>query len=87
MASQRIVDEIQDTLRFHASSDPDHAPRRVLLTGLGGLSHGFAELCSSSIGLPVKQFVTSVPSRRRQGEADSDVDLSVALGLCLGATA
>lgn len=87
VASQRVVDEIQDTLRFHASSDPEHAPQRVLLTGLGGLSQGFAELCSSSIGLPVRRLVTTVPSRRRRKGPDSDVDLSVALGLCLGATA
>lgn len=84
-ASQRIVDEIRETLAFHESTDPHHPPRQVRLTGLGAMSRGFADQCSASLRLPVHRFEASDASSRH-GIA-SQADLTLALGLCLGATA
>lgn len=84
-ASQRIVDEIRETLSFHATSDPQHPPRQVRLTGLGAMSRGFAEQCTATLRLPVLRFEAT--DSVKQDGLSSEADLTLALGLCLGATA
>ncbi len=85
-ASQRIIDEIRDTLSFHVTSDPDHPPLQVRLTGQGGMAPGFSDQCSATLGLPV-HYLHADGAATRRSRGHDEADLSVALGLCLGATA
>lgn len=91
VAAQHIADEIKDTLSFYATTDPDHPPLQVRLTGQGGAVDGFDQLCARTLQMPVQHLLAgSAPdagaesSRRRPS---TDPDLAVAVGLCLGAKA
>ncbi|GAA5144224.1 hypothetical protein GCM10023340_11590 [Nocardioides marinquilinus] len=86
-AAQRIADEVRDTLRFHAGADPEHAPHRIVLSGLGGRNPGFGDLLAATVGLPVTPLVLPERRRSRHAETADDGDLAVGYGLCLGATA
>ena len=83
-ASQRVVSEIADTLRFYANSEPDHRPGRVLLTGLGSALPGFDTLCQEQLGLPVVRLGASSGRRGDTVAAEADAELTVSYGLCLG---
>lgn len=84
-AAQHIVDEVSDTLSFYASSDPDHTPTQVRLTGRGGEIAGFDVLCARTLGLPVRHLLGHGPQPGPKASSDLDPDLAVAIGLCLGA--
>ncbi len=90
-AAQHIADEVADTLSFYATTDPDHAPRQVRLSGLGGTIHGFDAVCARTLGMPVHHLLSpqseEVEERRSGRHQLPDADLAVSVGLCLGATA
>jgi type IV pilus assembly protein PilM len=94
-AAHQLVGELRSTLDFHASTDPEHPPARVLLTGGGSALAGLPELCRRSLDLPVHRFepqdvLPGLASRRgRKGGPEdplaTDASLLVPIGLALGA--
>ncbi len=84
--AQQMSLEVQETLRFYAASDPEHPPRRVVLTGLGAAGPGFDGLCRAPRppGLPPR---APPPALRGTLGPEADSDLAVSYGLCLGAAA
>lgn len=82
---RRLAGEVRDTLRFHVTADPEHAPQRIVLTGSGAANPGFAEILTEITGLPT--HVLPSPALRGRGKPTDDTDLAVSFGLCLGATA
>ena len=85
-AAQHIVDEVSDTLTFYASSDPDHVPTQVRLTGQGSEIAGFDVLCARTLELPVGHLL-GTSSHRNPRTSLPDPDLAVSIGLCLGVPA
>ena len=85
-AAQRIASEVSDTLSFYSSTDPEHPPTQVRLTGQGGQLDGFDVLCSRTLSLPVR-YLLDGSSGRSSRRSLPDADLAVSVGLCLGATA
>ncbi len=86
-AAQRLANEIRDTLRFYAATDPDNPPERISVTGLGAANDGFVELVGATTGLPTRPLPAPVTSRRAKAGHDHDADLTVSYGLCLGVPA
>ncbi len=86
-AAQRIADEVRDTLSFYASTDPDHPPMQVRLTGQGSDVEGFDAMFARTLALPVRYLLAGVPGERSSRRSLPDADLAVSVGLCLGATA
>jgi type IV pilus assembly protein PilM len=90
--ARQLVSELRATLDFHASTDPDHHPVRVLLTGGGSALAGLVELTRQTLDLPVRRLEPGdiLPGlSKRRGHTDPLADrtsMVVPIGLALGAT-
>jgi type IV pilus assembly protein PilM len=84
-AAVGLAEEVRDTLQFHATADPEHPAERILVTGLGGATPGFAELVSQTVGLPATMLdLPGLGRKPRPGDPPGNGDLAVSFGLCLG---
>lgn len=83
-AVTRLLGEVRNTVEFHASGDPTRLPRRVVLTGGGGLLPGLREQAAVALRCPVDLMAPGVTTGT---ELAVEPDLAVAVGLGLGAAA
>jgi type IV pilus assembly protein PilM len=90
--ARQLVAEVKATLDFHASTDREHPPERVLLTGGGAALAGLTELTRITLELPARRFEPSdvLPKLiARRGQRDplaEDTSMTVPIGLALGAS-
>lgn len=88
-----LVGEFQATLDFHANTDQEHPPERILLTGGGAALAGLTELTRLSLELPTRRFEPAdllpklVPRRGGRHPIADDPAMVVPIGLALGASA
>lgn len=89
MGARQMMAEVRATLDFHASTDPDHPPTQVLLTGGGSYLGGLVELARVTLDRPTARLepasvLPRLKGRRgARGMAAEDASLVVPLGLAL----
>jgi type IV pilus assembly protein PilM len=90
--ARQLVGEFQATLDFHANTDQEHPPERILLTGGGAALAGLTELTRLSLELPTRRFEPAdlmpklVPRRGGRHPIADDPAMVVPIGLALGAS-
>ncbi|WP_141015612.1 type IV pilus assembly protein PilM [Nocardioides sambongensis] len=91
--ARQLVAEIKATLDFHSSSDHEHLPERLLVTGGGARLTGFPELVQRTLGLPTRRFDPHdvlpglVPRRKEADPMAEDPTMMVPIGLALAGPA
>ena len=91
--ARQLVAEVKATLDFHASTDHENPPVRVLLTGGGAALGGLTELTRTTLDLPTRRFEPAdvLPKLvARRGQRDplaDDTAMMVPIGLALGDSA
>ena len=89
MAARQLIAEVRATLDFHASTEPDRLPTRVLLTGGGSYLGGLVELARVGLDLPALRLEPGAVLPRLNGRRGArglvaeDASLVVPLGLAL----
>ena len=86
-AGNELIGGLRNTLQYYANTPSAQRVDRLVLTGGGARQQNLAKFVGDATGIPVGiagAFSDLALSRRAQGAAELDTDLSVATGLALG---
>lgn len=75
-AVRAMLAEVRGTIDFHVTSDPDHVPTSVAVTGRMAIMPGFIEHAAAALDLPIRVLTGA-------GEDIDDLEYAVATGLCV----